>query len=175
MIAAVVLVQSGGLVARRETFLIDPDTQKPAWAFATLEYEYAREAAGWLALMAEFGLSQHDVKKVVIDENVIENAMKTVERKGVGNKRPAYFKDIRKMLEDKSIDAVTIATTNHTHALYAIWAMQAGKDVYKTRSEREATQRERVVARLLASHARNCRAPHGPSRMRTRRSRTAAF
>ena len=29
------------------TFLIDPDTQKPAWAFATLEYEYAREAAGW--------------------------------------------------------------------------------------------------------------------------------
>ncbi len=29
------------------TFLIDPDTQKPAWAFATLEYEYAREAKGW--------------------------------------------------------------------------------------------------------------------------------
>lgn len=29
------------------TFLIDPDTQKPAWAMATLEYEYAREAAGW--------------------------------------------------------------------------------------------------------------------------------
>lgn len=29
------------------TFLIDPDTQKPAWAFATLEYEYAREQAGW--------------------------------------------------------------------------------------------------------------------------------
>ncbi|MEZ4280830.1 MAG: nuclear transport factor 2 family protein [Myxococcota bacterium] len=29
------------------TFLIDPDTQKPAWAMATLEYEYAREAEGW--------------------------------------------------------------------------------------------------------------------------------
>lgn len=29
------------------TFLIDPDTQKPAWAMATLEYEYAREAQGW--------------------------------------------------------------------------------------------------------------------------------
>jgi hypothetical protein len=29
------------------TFLIDPDTQKPAWAMATLEYEYAREARGW--------------------------------------------------------------------------------------------------------------------------------
>lgn len=29
------------------TFLIDPDTQKPAWAFATLEYEYAREKEGW--------------------------------------------------------------------------------------------------------------------------------
>jgi predicted dehydrogenase len=70
------------------------------------------------------------VALVDVDENVIEPAMKTVERKGVGNKRPQHYKDIRKMLEDKSIDAVTIATTNHTHSLYAIWAMQAGKHVY---------------------------------------------
>jgi predicted dehydrogenase len=34
------------------------------------------------------------------------------------------------MLEDKSIDAVSIATTHHWHAIMAIWAMQAGKDVY---------------------------------------------
>lgn len=34
------------------------------------------------------------------------------------------------MLEDKSIDAITIATPNHWHSLMAIWGCQAGKDVY---------------------------------------------
>jgi len=34
------------------------------------------------------------------------------------------------VLEDKNIDAVTIATCNHWHALAAIWACQAGKHVY---------------------------------------------
>jgi predicted dehydrogenase len=45
-------------------------------------------------------------------------------------KRPKYYQDPRKMLENKSIDAVSMATPNHWHALGAIWAMQAGKDVY---------------------------------------------
>ena len=45
-------------------------------------------------------------------------------------KQPKFVQDIRKLLEDKSIDIVSIATPNHWHALAAIWAMQAGKDVY---------------------------------------------
>jgi Oxidoreductase family, NAD-binding Rossmann fold len=44
--------------------------------------------------------------------------------------KPRYEQDIRKLLEDKTIDAVSIATPNHWHALAAVWAMQAGKDVY---------------------------------------------
>ena len=39
-------------------------------------------------------------------------------------------KDIRKLLESKNIDVISIATPNHWHALAAIWAVQAGKDVY---------------------------------------------
>jgi predicted dehydrogenase len=44
--------------------------------------------------------------------------------------QPMAYTDMRKLLEDKSIDAVSIATPNHWHALAAIWAIQAGKDVY---------------------------------------------
>jgi predicted dehydrogenase len=43
---------------------------------------------------------------------------------------PKFEQDLRRVFDDKSIDAVTIATPNHWHALAAIWAMQAGKDVY---------------------------------------------
>ena len=51
----------------------------------------------------------------------------------VGNssgRKPKYFADMRKAFEDKSIDIVSIATPNHWPALAAIWAIQAGKDVY---------------------------------------------
>ncbi|NDC54008.1 MAG: gfo/Idh/MocA family oxidoreductase [Planctomycetia bacterium] len=43
---------------------------------------------------------------------------------------PRFEQDFRRLLEDKSIDAVSIASPNHWHALMAVWAMQAGKDVY---------------------------------------------
>ena len=46
------------------------------------------------------------------------------------NKSPKLESDMRRVFDDKDIDAVTIATTNHWHALTAIWAMQAGKDAY---------------------------------------------
>jgi predicted dehydrogenase len=45
-------------------------------------------------------------------------------------RRALVESDMRRIFEDKTIDAVIIATTNHWHALTAIWAIQAGKDVY---------------------------------------------
>jgi predicted dehydrogenase len=46
-----------------------------------------------------------------------------------GRAKPKTYTDIRKLLEDKDIDAITILTPNHWHALAAIWTMQAGKHV----------------------------------------------
>ena len=45
-------------------------------------------------------------------------------------KEPKFEHDFRKMLEDKSVDAVVIATPTHWHAPAMIWSCQAGKDVY---------------------------------------------
>jgi predicted dehydrogenase len=47
-----------------------------------------------------------------------------------GRPAPKEVQDLRKICDDKSVDVVFISTCNHWHALAAIWAMQAGKDVY---------------------------------------------
>jgi len=47
-----------------------------------------------------------------------------------GKPAPETYQDVRRLLERKDIDCITSATPNHWHALVAIWAMQAGKDVY---------------------------------------------
>ncbi len=63
-----------------------------------------------------------------VDENVTREKVAQMEKMGIP--KPATFVDVRKLLEDKSIDAISIATPNHWHTLMAIWACQAGKDVY---------------------------------------------
>jgi len=63
-----------------------------------------------------------------VDEKVRNQRIGEIEK--ASGKKPAAFVDIRKLLEDKSIDAISIATPNHWHSLMGIWACQAGKDVY---------------------------------------------
>ena len=65
---------------------------------------------------------------VDIDANQFESRLKGVEEKS--GYRPKTEMDMRKVYDDKEIDAVGIATTNHWHALSTIWAAQAGKHVY---------------------------------------------
>jgi predicted dehydrogenase len=43
---------------------------------------------------------------------------------------PQCVQDVRKALDDKELDAISIAAPNHWHSLMTIWACQAGKDVY---------------------------------------------
>jgi len=62
------------------------------------------------------------------NSNIIGDAMTAVEKKT--GQKPAYVQDLRKVMDDKSIDLVSIAMPNHWHVLASIWAIQAGKDVY---------------------------------------------
>ncbi|MGB0766829.1 MAG: Gfo/Idh/MocA family protein, partial [Phycisphaeraceae bacterium] len=62
------------------------------------------------------------------DEKVLANAIDNVEKRT--GKKPVGQTDLRKVLEDKSIDAISIASPNHWHALQTIWGAQAGKHVY---------------------------------------------
>ena len=59
-----------------------------------------------------------------VDKNVLQ-----AKAKSMGDGVQAYT-DIRKLLENKDVDAVSIAVPNHWHALATVWACQAGKDVY---------------------------------------------
>jgi predicted dehydrogenase len=63
-----------------------------------------------------------------IDENIMSARLADVAKMGLP--KPTVYSDVRKLLEDKSIDCISIATPNHWHSLMGIWACQAGKDAY---------------------------------------------
>ncbi|MBV9182850.1 MAG: Gfo/Idh/MocA family oxidoreductase [Acidobacteria bacterium] len=63
-----------------------------------------------------------------VDENILNQRLEEVVKMGLS--RPKAYVDVRELLKNKEIDAISIATPNHWHALMAIWACQAGKDVY---------------------------------------------
>jgi predicted dehydrogenase len=62
------------------------------------------------------------------DEKLFDSRSKTVMEKT--GEKPGLEWDLHKVLDDKDINAVSIVTPNHWHALAAIWACQAGKHVY---------------------------------------------
>ena len=63
-----------------------------------------------------------------VDEKVLNSRLADIDK--LGMPKPQAYGDIRKVLEDKSIDAISVATPNHWHSLMGIWACQAGKDAY---------------------------------------------
>ena len=63
-----------------------------------------------------------------VDSRAVEKGIEEVNN--ITGSKPAGIEDIRKLLEDKSIDAITVATPDHWHAPMAIMAAQAGKHVY---------------------------------------------
>jgi predicted dehydrogenase len=90
------------------------------------------------------------------DSGVIGRAMKAVER--AQGKPPRFEQDVRKLVEDKDIDIITIATPNHWHSLMAIWAMQNGKDVYVEKPVSHNVSEGRRVVEAARKYGRICQA-----------------
>lgn len=63
-----------------------------------------------------------------VDSSRLEQAGAEVEKRA--GRKPQMIKDFRKLLEIKEIDAVSVGTPDHWHALPMILAAEAGKDVY---------------------------------------------
>ena len=96
-----------------------------------------------------------------VDESVLNARVAELEK--AGKKRPAAFTDLRKLLEDKTIDAISIATPNHQHTLQTVWACQAGKDVYVEKPcSHDMFEAKQIVSAAqkynrLVQHGTNCR------------------
>jgi predicted dehydrogenase len=88
------------------------------------------------------------------DEGVIGNAMKKI--KADTGKEPKFVQDFRKLLDDKSIDIISIATPNHWHATMAVWAMRAGKHVYCEKPATHNVHEGRLMTEAMAKHKVLC-------------------
>ncbi len=61
-----------------------------------------------------------------VDQAIVNRELRRFEERG---QKVEAYRDLRRLLERKDIDAVSVATPNHWHALATVWACQAGKDV----------------------------------------------
>lgn len=87
-----------------------------------------------------------------IDDAMIARASGRIEK--ASGKRPAAVKDFRRVVERKDIDVCLVCTPDHWHALPAIAAMQAGKDVYVEKPLATSIGEGRLVRDAARKHGR---------------------
>jgi len=75
------------------------------------------------------GMKNVEISHLVDPDSRLFAPRSAVVEKQTG-KKPQCVQDIRNVLEDPTVDAVSIVTPNHWHALMTVWSCQAGKDVY---------------------------------------------
>jgi predicted dehydrogenase len=88
------------------------------------------------------------------DKAVIAPAMNVIRK--VQGQPARYEQDVRKVVEDRDVDVVTIATPNHWHALAAVWALQNGKDVYVEKPVSHNVAEGRRIVEAARRHGRVC-------------------
>ena len=88
------------------------------------------------------------------DRQLAEELATAVEKKS--GRRPKVIQDLRVIFEDPAVDTVSIAAPNHWHALAAIWAMQAGKDVYVEKPVSKTVAEGRRMVQVARKTGRIC-------------------
>jgi predicted dehydrogenase len=90
--------------------------------------------SGWYGKADLLRLVQVSPVEVVslcdVDRQMLDGAVEIVSSRQASKKKPRVFTDYRKMLAEKDLDIVLIATPDHWHALPMIEAMKSGCDVY---------------------------------------------
>jgi predicted dehydrogenase len=87
-----------------------------------------------------------------IDANLADERVHDTQLADVPTFKPGFVQDLRRVLDDKDIDAVIIATPNHWHALATIWALQAGKHVYVEKPASHTVWEGRKMVETAAKH-----------------------
>ncbi|MFT5470401.1 MAG: putative dehydrogenase [Verrucomicrobiales bacterium] len=86
------------------------------------------------------------------DLNRAEQSADEVEK--AGGKRPRVVQDLRRILEEKSVDAVTVATPDHWHGPATILACEAGKHVYVEKPCSHNVREGRLMVEAARKHDR---------------------
>ena len=95
------------------------------------------------------------------DHAMVEKALSD-RRQTLEKAAPKQEKDFRRLLDDREIDAVTIATPNHWHSLMTILACQAGKDVFVQKPSSHNLFEGRRMVEAMRRYSRVVQATHGP-------------
>lgn len=90
-----------------------------------------------------------------VDKHVLANGVNQAKAHG---ENVQGYTDIRKLLENKDVDVISIATPNHWHALASIWAMQAGKDVYVEKPVSHNVWEGQQIIKAARKYNRICQA-----------------
>lgn len=106
------------------------------------------------------GFINDDRLEIVALCDVDTSQFKRPQQKLADKGRPVAktYQDIRQLLDDKDVQAVSIATPNHWHTLAGIWAMQAGKDVYVEKPVSHNVSEGRRLEQARVKYDRVCQA-----------------
>jgi len=125
------------------------------------------------AHLDSFSRNPHTEIAVISDPDEEIGRKRAKEVASATGKEPRFIQDTRTACEDPAIDIVSIASPNHWHALSAIWALQAGKDVFVEKPCSYNVSEGRRIVQAARKYDRICQ--HGTQNRASANVREAMY